>query len=307
MRKLEHWPQASEMQHKIWDAVQTLCPPELIFLSSFHLWSISVHHATYSLQRSASLSPQTKTWQHLFKGSLWTGNSQSVKPQITNISLNPKSRLPWCICIPFMPLLVFHQSPLCLFLPNLPFLSLSSLPSRPTFNPCLSHSVSPFCPLPNFLPSFHFPSLHPTVPEGRGHLRTKWRINRQLCAHSLRWPSIIHSLLPPLPSLHLRSACFISPCRQCRYLLPFHTKIACLSFSVPVILSFKPFLLLQKSTLDSYSTLAHSFNHHFTASARSYSTPLTNPFIPSVSSCLPLFHVFPTRLMTLRHKASGPV
>lgn len=71
-------------------------------------------------------------------------------------------------------------------------------------------------------------SLELTVPEGRGHLRTKWGISRQLCAHSLRWPSIIHSLLPP-PSLHLHSALFISPHGCCLYLSHslFFTEIAC--------------------------------------------------------------------------------
>lgn len=86
--------------------------------------------------------------------------------------------------------------------PPLPPLCASLLPSL-LFSP-------PAC-LPS---SFHLSSLKLTVPKGRGHLRTKWGISRQLCAHSLRWPSIIHSLLtPPFPSLHLHSALFIAPCR----------------------------------------------------------------------------------------------
>lgn len=54
---------------------------------------------------------------------------------------------------------------------------------------CLERSPSPTAPPP---PAFHLLSLRLTVPEGRGHLRTKWRISRQLCAHTLQWPSIIH-------------------------------------------------------------------------------------------------------------------
>lgn len=140
--------------------------------------------------------------------------------------LHHKSHLLSCsvfVCIPSTPLLLvltaFHHPPPCLFLPNSPFFSPPSLP-------LLSASLPPslFSPLPLspglssvLLPSLL--SLELTVPEGRGHLRTKWRISRQLCAHSLRWPSIIHSLLPPpFPSLHLHSALFISPCLFCFYL-----------------------------------------------------------------------------------------
>lgn len=66
-----------------------------------------------------------------------------------------------------------------------------------------------------------------TVPEGRGHLRTKWRISRQLCAHTLRWPSIIHSLLPPS-----------SPPPPPSPLWPLH--LSPLSPSLPLLLFFTP-------------------------------------------------------------------
>lgn len=62
------------------------------------------------------------------------------------------------------------------------------------------HPPPPTTPPPPCLPSsFCLFPLELTVPEGRGHLRTKWRISRQLCAHSLRWPSIIHCP-PPQPT-----------------------------------------------------------------------------------------------------------
>lgn len=125
------------------------------------------------------------------------------------------------VCIPSTPplhvLTVFRHSP-TVSLPAklsfpLPFFSPPSLPLlSPSLPPALHLSLA--C-----LPSFRRSSLKLTVPEGRGHLRTKWRISRQLCAHSLRWPSIIHSLLsPPFPFLHLRSALFISPRRLRLYL-----------------------------------------------------------------------------------------
>lgn len=106
-------------------------------------------------------------------------------------------------------------------------LSLSSSLLLPLL--CASLLPSLLSSPPTCLPSsFHLSSLKLTVPKGRGHLRTKWGISRQLCAHSLRWPSIIHSLLtPPFPSLHLHSALFIAPCRLRLY------------FSVPIFFKYQ--------------------------------------------------------------------
>lgn len=174
--------------------------------------------------------------------------SATTRPKHQNTnqhSLQDKS-FPLGVCLyllhtsPTLPLLVltvFHHSSLCLFLPNSPsprfLLSLSC-----HYSP--HHSLSPSFLLPTCLSSsFHLSILELTVPEGRGHLRTKWRISRQLCAHSLRWPSIIHSLLPPLFPLSIFSLPFSSPPTISAFtsLLLFHTQIACLQ------LALYPFLL----------------------------------------------------------------
>lgn len=86
-------------------------------------------------------------------------------------------------------------------------------------------------------PSIRLLLLGLTVPQGRGHLRTKWRISRQLCAHTLWWPSIIHSPLPPSCPPHHLLHCGLFICPRCRrrYLL-------CQAHSIPVMPSFKPFL-----------------------------------------------------------------
>lgn len=82
---------------------------------------------------------------------------------------------------------------------------------------CPEHFPSPTAPPSS---SLHLLLQRLTVPEGRGHLRTKWRISRQLCAHTLRWPSIIHLPYPPPHPphlLHLHSGLFICPHRLHRY------------------------------------------------------------------------------------------
>lgn len=283
------------------------------------------------------LSSQTKLT--CVRQALLKSNCQSIRIQIINISLHHKSHLLSCsafVCIPpsntpLLVLTIFHHSPPCLFLANSPFLSLSSLPLLPLFStplppPLFLLSFSPPACLPS---SFHLSSLKLTVPEGRGHLRTKWRISRQLCAHSLRWPSIIHSLLPPpFPSLHLHSALFISPCRLCLYLSVASSHRDCVSaslaLSISVIPSFNrlnPLFPLSPSfnvPPGCLYTLAHTSDHHSTIFSPShpYCISPAAPYLhftnllllfPSVSSCLPLSHAFPQRLMTLRHKASGPV
>lgn len=99
-------------------------------------------------------------------------------------------------------------------------------PIGPIAAPPLSASPPSCCPdrftspAPKPNPPTRLLSLRLSVPEGRGGLRTKWRISRQLCAHTLRWPSIIHAL-PPLHHhhfLHLHSGLLICPRRLRCYL-----------------------------------------------------------------------------------------
>lgn len=147
-----------------------------------------------------------------------------------------------------------------------PSLSAVSLP------PSISRLHSSPLPLPS---SSHLSSLKLTVPEERGHLRTKWRISRQLCAHSLRWPSIIHSLLPPPFSLSPSSLCPFHlsppspPLPLCCFFTP-RLRVR-LPLSIPVIPSFKPFLFLfllspssNNPLLDAFNTLAYSSDHRST-------------------------------------------
>lgn len=109
-----------------------------------------------------------------------------------------------------------------------------SLPSS------LTSSTPPTTPPPCLPSLFRLFPLELTVPEGRGHLRTKWRISRQLCAHSLRWPSIIHCP-PALPHHHpppsvFGHALFICACR----LPPF--PLRCF-FTLRLRVSLPPFVL----------------------------------------------------------------
>lgn len=175
------------------------------------------------------------------------------------------------VSIPSTPPLVltaFHHPPPCLFPAKL---SLSSPPLLPLLSAslplCLFFPPYPTPPHACLPSSFHLASLKLTVPEGRGHLRTKWRISRQLCAHSLRWPSIIHSLLPPPFSLSIFILPFSSLPAVAAFtsLLLLHTVIACLPLSLlfpplspsppPPVFSY-PLLLM--SLLDAFNTLALS-------------------------------------------------
>lgn len=227
------------MYHNLYNFTSTLCPPEFILLPSFSLWPVPnqfVVLPTYSPHLPLTLlSCHLKQNQHVFGAGLWRGNCRSIRTQIINIFLHHKSHLLSCstfVCIPSTPLLLvptaFHHSlPAKLSFPLAFFSPTAATALRIT--PSLS-SLSPTACLPS---SFHLSSLKLTVPEGRGHLRTKWRISRQLCAHSLRWPSIIHSLLPPpFPSLRLPSALFISPCRLCLYLSVASSHRDCVSASL---------------------------------------------------------------------------
>lgn len=179
----------------------------------------------FSTSLSNPLTCHLKQNQHVLGAGLWKGNCQSIRIQIINIfyTINPI----FCL-VAYLSASPPHLS----FLSWLLFITLrrvsscqTLLSSPPHHCHCSLHHSLPLSFLPSLSPpaclpsSFHLSSLELTVPEGRGHLRTKWRISRQLCAHSLRWPSIIHSLLPPpFPSLHLHSALFISPCLFCFYL-----------------------------------------------------------------------------------------
>lgn len=185
--------------------------------------------------------------------------------------------------------------------PPLPPLCASLLPSL-LFSP-------PAC-LPS---SFHLSSLKLTVPKGRGHLRTKWGISRQLCAHSLRWPSIIHSLLtPPFPSLHLHSALFIAPCRLRLYFsVPFfflkisrlhvcflHYPLLPLPRLIPFfpLLLFLPLLLCLLDAFNHSRTLLRPSLHHFLPALAPHlyqqllnSTSLTNSFSFPLSARVSFF------------------
>lgn len=157
----------------------------------------------------------------MLRAGLWKGNCQSIRIQIINLFffLNTINLISCLVAhLSATPPHISNIPPFCpVCFPSFLAASLPAALSSPPPLPPLCASLLPsllFSP-PACLPSsFHLSSLKLTVPKGRGHLRTKWGISRQLCAHSLRWPSIIHSLLtPPFPSLHLHSALFIAPCR----------------------------------------------------------------------------------------------
>lgn len=267
----------------------TLCPPEFIFLSLFSFRPFSCSPYLFS----TSLSPPPSC--HLKQNQRACGKHQNTNHQHFLDHLLSCSVF---VCIP--------STPPCLH--RFPSTSAWSLPAKLSFPPAFfsphrchgspHHSLHPspsssiffFLLLllhsscfPACLPSFHLSSLELTVPEGRGHLRTKWRISRQLCAHSLRWPSIIHSLRPPLPfSLSPSSLCpfhLSLPSLPLRCFFFFHTPVACLPLSIP---SFK--LLSLPSLKHPFDSLAHHPDHHSTIFSPHPHLHFTNPLL--LSFCL---------------------
>lgn len=147
-----------------------LCPPDFIFLPSFSPWPVPNHLVFLFLAFSLSDSPpcHLKQTQHVLRAGSWKGNCtthqntnhQLFFPPPSPLTINPISSLV-VVCLSASPsnthsLLVLtglHHSPLCLFLPNSPSLSLFSPPTQHT--PATTHCITP---------SFLLSSLAPSLP-----------------------------------------------------------------------------------------------------------------------------------------------